>query len=279
MKWFSSTRRLALFDKGYLPFNNATNYFSIGSNTTQTVGNNHWTADEINFTLNVNNAVSKTFTARNTRLRILGNPTSGIFIGHQTYIDNPSGYTGTGGAIWGYFTFVNLERTVDEAIAGIFTAAAGSSGASGTPMIKGIQATAGGSHNGTLQNAIAGEFKYTTSASSPSTTDNAKIIRAFASSQSGVTTTLLQGLSFDGWVNGGGVVTTSCVICVDATVDIGATRHFIKSLSTSPSTFAGDIAVRDTTKGVILTSPDGTCYRFTVANGGALSAGAAVTCP
>ena len=41
----------------------------------------------------------------------------------------------------------------------------------------------------------------------------------------------------------------------------------------------GDLAVNDNTKGVILKSPDGTCYRFTVANGGALSAGASVTCP
>lgn len=42
---------------------------------------------------------------------------------------------------------------------------------------------------------------------------------------------------------------------------------------------SGDIAVMTTTKGLILKSPDGTCYRFTVANGGALSAGASVTCP
>lgn len=41
----------------------------------------------------------------------------------------------------------------------------------------------------------------------------------------------------------------------------------------------GDLAVMTNTKGLILKSPDGTCYRFTVANGGALSAGASVTCP
>lgn len=41
---------------------------------------------------------------------------------------------------------------------------------------------------------------------------------------------------------------------------------------------SGDVYVDTTTKGVILRSPDGTCYRVTVANGGALST-ASLTCP
>lgn len=41
----------------------------------------------------------------------------------------------------------------------------------------------------------------------------------------------------------------------------------------------GDVYVQNNARGMILKSPDGTCYRFTVANGGALNTGAAVTCP
>jgi hypothetical protein len=42
---------------------------------------------------------------------------------------------------------------------------------------------------------------------------------------------------------------------------------------------SGDVYVTNNTKGIILKSPDNTCYRFTVANGGTLNAGAAVACP
>lgn len=40
----------------------------------------------------------------------------------------------------------------------------------------------------------------------------------------------------------------------------------------------GDIVVTDATKGVVLKSANGTCYRLTVANGGAFGT-ASVTCP
>ena len=40
-----------------------------------------------------------------------------------------------------------------------------------------------------------------------------------------------------------------------------------------------DIASTTNGAGLILKSPDGTCYRFTVANGGTLSSGSSVTCP
>lgn len=45
----------------------------------------------------------------------------------------------------------------------------------------------------------------------------------------------------------------------------------IESLSTAPSTFAGDLEITDDEKGLILTSPNGTRYRLAVANDGTLS--------
>lgn len=76
-----------------------------------------------------------------------------------------------------------------------------------------------------------------------------------------------------------GVITNNYALHIDSTVDQGTNRWAIFSQSVAPSVLAGDVAISDTTKGIVLKSPDGTCYRFTVANGGALSAGAAITCP
>jgi hypothetical protein len=61
------------------------------------------------------------------------------------------------------------------------------------------------------------------------------------------------------------------------TVDvIQATINGTRSVAVTKD---GDVFVADNTRGFILKSPDGTCYRFTVANGGSLNAGASVTCP
>lgn len=51
---------------------------------------------------------------------------------------------------------------------------------------------------------------------------------------------------------------------------VGGTARAINSLSTLPSVFAGDVEV-SLGKGVILSSPNGTKYRITVANDGTLS--------
>jgi hypothetical protein len=49
-------------------------------------------------------------------------------------------------------------------------------------------------------------------------------------------------------------------------------------VSTAKIKSTGDIAITDSARGLILKAPNGTCYRVTVSNAGALVAGAA-TCP
>jgi hypothetical protein len=96
-----------------------------------------------------------------------------------------------------------------------------------------------------------------------------------------------KGVALQGWGPAtDGTYTNSYGIYADTSIDRGtANRFFIYSLSTSPSLFTGvvrvaeDVYVTDQSKGIVLRSPDGTCYRFTVANGGALNAGTAIKCP
>lgn len=58
------------------------------------------------------------------------------------------------------------------------------------------------------------------------------------------TFTDLRGISIDGWTNtGGNAYTTTYGIYIDNTIDLGATKYAIYSLSTSPSVFSGDVTV------------------------------------
>ncbi len=58
------------------------------------------------------------------------------------------------------------------------------------------------------------------------------------------------------------------------------TRGWVVKADGTISSIGGDVAASASSSyGFILRSPDNTCYRFTVANGGTLNAGASVTCP
>ena len=71
--------------------------------------------------------------------------------------------------------------------------------------------------------------------------------------------------------NGGELVGNKANLTVDGRVGIGTTNDNFESRLTVDG---GDIEVDDSASGLILRSPDGTRYRVTVANGGALSANA-----
>jgi len=80
----------------------------------------------------------------------------------------------------------------------------------------------------------------------------------------------LRGLDLSTWGDlAPGVVHVSRGIYADASIDKGdQDRHFIYSLSTSPSDFAGDLAVTDSTRGLVL--KDSVTHHFvriTLANG------------
>lgn len=105
-----------------------------------------------------------------------------------------------------------------------------------------------------------------------STITTADLLRGWLNNAQGHIVTL-NGISFDGWAapSGGGVVDNSNAININASTDIGTIRHCINSASTSASLFAGDLAMTDSSKGLILKSPNGHYWRVTVGNTGTLT--------
>lgn len=273
----SSLTTLKLIDKSYIPLLSGSSYLTVGTATALPVSNHFWAVD-VSLPISASGA-SKFFVGQRTNMAVSGNPSGAAIYGNFTTLTT-SGLSGANNRLYGVSGSIDLAFPATQAIGGYFSVIHGGSGASGTVDLVGVRGVAGLSHNGALTNAYAGDFYLQVSSSSASVTDNAYILRGRLLNNTGVTVTNVRGLSLAGWTAGGGVVENSAAIYADTSIDVGTvTRYFINSSSTSPSKLAGDIAITDTTKGIVLKSPDGTCYRFTVANGGVLSAGAAITCP
>lgn len=274
-----SAAELHLLDPAYTPSFSARSYLTVGTDTRVTVP----TADsligsDISLPVTVS-GTNKFYVGSNVDLDFQGTTTNPTIFGSRAAIfSNSLSPAGTGTMI-GTSASVDVGGPVLNAIGGSFSAATGSSGAAGTDTVIGVSSLVS-VHNAGMTNLFAGDFWVASSPSVPaSTATNAYGLRVRARANNGVTFTNLRFLSLaESSLSGTGSVGTSYGIYADSTIDLGATRYFIHSTSTSPSRFAGDVRISDTTKGIILTSPDGTCYRFTVANGGAFSAGAAVTC-
>lgn len=233
-----STSAFRLVDNSFTPFLSATNYFSIGSNSTITPGNVSWIPMQTYFTLDMTGSSSKFKMGSYTRIRTEGATGGGNGVyGHVIAMD-ASHSSGTEDTVAGVFASTDIQRPVTNGYGGIFSASHTSSGASGSVNIYGIQATAGMSHNGTLTNAFSGDFHLLSTPSTASTTDLGVIIRGRLTNQTGVTVTDLRGLSFSGWTNTG-TIGTSYAMYFDNSVGIGSTNWLIYSLATSPSFFAG----------------------------------------
>ena len=102
---------------------------------------------------------------------------------------------------------------------------------------------------------------------------SASLLKLYAQNATGSFTTI-KGIDLSNWSNGGGTWTTSYGIYIDSTIDRGATRYAIYSLSTSPSLFSGDILFGGTTSSFPKITRSGASLGFTLADG---SAGAHVT--
>jgi len=268
----SANLKLSLVDKDGTPYFSGVNYLFIGSNTTYAQPTaSHLTALQIRLPLTLA-GTSKYTIGQFVRMDLTGTPTTPSVFGHLVYIFTNTLQATGGSNLYGTYSLVDVGTVVNEAVGGSFTCAHGSSAASGSTTIVGIRAIGGMGHNGDLTNCYGGEFRISSSASSPSITTNNYIIKLMATVQSGCTATDLRGMHIGNWTNNG-TVTNSAGIYIDATIDVGATtKNAIKSLSTSPSEFAGDLEVTDSAKGVILKSPNGTRWRISVSNAGAISA-------
>lgn len=274
-----NTKRIRFFDPAFTgSFDTA--LYSFGTSTLYTVPTaNTFTASELSFPLSIS-GTSKNYVGSRHNLAFQGSTTSPTILGQWNTISTQTlGLTG-GGTLYGNFTSVDIAAPFTNVYGAYFAANAGGSGASGMGTITGILAATNPAHNGNTTNGFALDAWVTTSASDPSTITLSAGVRSRARFNPGVNHVTHRGIQITDWLSQGGTVENSVGLFIDNSIDVGTTsKYAILSTSTSAIKHAGDVYVTDTTKGIILKSPDGTCYRFTVANGGALSAGASVTCP
>lgn len=202
----------------------------------------------------------------------LGDPdTTRTVVGVQgsSYIRSPQAGLGAGGEF------------------NVFTG--GNQGAVNPTPLYGVRASAFGGHSGTSPLAVAGWFNVTNLGGGGvgNITEGIAVHALFDGGGPVTNYGTAKGIALQGWgPANGGSYTNTYGIYADTSIDRGtANRYFIYSLARSPSLFSGVVSVADdvyvtqNTKGLILKSPDGTCYRFTVANGGTLNRGTTIACP
>lgn len=214
--------------------------FSLGTSATFPLSGN-WIGHYQGFNSLGLSGDSKMFVARSNFARVLTtSATNSTF-----YLDLNSldwhGSSNTTNDLYGYALSLNADSQFDEVVGISSGTIHGGPSAAGSNRLVAIQGLAGGSHGGLLNTAIAGEFGYSTTAGIAATTTNATVLRATATNRTLTVATDLRGLSFDGWSNTG-TVTTSYGIYADSSIDLGATRWFIWSGSTSPSFLSGKLS-------------------------------------
>ena len=267
------------------PFWSGANPFGllqVGYGETQSlIAGQGFTGAEFNFPLNLN-SISGVLQGQAIALNLTGALTGGAVRAQSIDIFS-NGASGTGELV-GTDVNVDVGGAWTSVYGGRFTALAGNASAT-VGSFYGVQGVALAIHHNSATNAFGGDFAVSSAAGAPNTLTLGAAVNARALIRSGATFTSISGLRVADWQLVG-TAGTSYGIFIDSSIDVGSTaRWAFYSTSISPSLFSGvvrvaqDVYVTDNTKGIVLTSPDGTCYRYTAANGGALNAGVAIACP
>lgn len=189
----------------------------------------------------------------------------GAYTGANSYGNTTGGMTLVGIRGFAYVRSQNEE----EAYGGWFEAfEGGNSGGTNTTPLYGIYASAAGGHNGTTPLQVAGKFISTNLGGGGlgiiTEARGIEIIIDGAPSLTNYGTT--KGIALQGWTAAsGGTWETSYGIYADTSIDRGATKYFIYSLSNSPSLFTGEMIL-----GSKLTMTEQTAPAAPAANGGVL---------
>jgi hypothetical protein len=233
-------------DKNYQPFGgslNAACLFSAGSN--DNVSNNpgainvpgHAFGAAFDFKFNASGA-SPYLVGMLTRLDVRGPYTGTPFIvGHWVAVNNRVPQGASVSQVAGIYAAINLEGAASEAVG--VDASAFRGNANPCPKLVGVRGIA---QNGYLQadEVTGGDFMARTG-SMAATVLIARGVRGRIFVSSGHTINEARGLSLDAWSAAGATALKSIGIYADASIDIGAERYFIYSLSTSPSVFSAEI--------------------------------------
>lgn len=239
------TKTLKLLDKTYTPLlgPNVETYFNIGSETRIVIPTaSALTGMESDLPLTISGD-SKYYVGNRQKMDLQGTSISPQIIGSWTSLFTNALFLSGTSRIYGTYSNVDLGAPFTEAYGGLFTVNSGGSGATGAGTLVGVMGAVGMAHNANTDKAFAGDFWLCSSTSSPSVVNVAAAVRARATLQTGVTVSVLRGLSLTDWVNNGGAATISYGIYADASIDIGTTKYFIYSLSTSPSFLSGQLSV------------------------------------
>lgn len=277
-----------VYDQNYLTptFSPALSRFTLGSLNYQSVpaASNFIGLDNYN-RITLANTTSKTFMGSRDDLTLNGTPTgNSSIIGKLVNLASASTWNPSGSlsAVYGFWSNVDIaaQGGATEITGGRFRAIVGSVNVGNVTTLAGVRAFANYGYAATITDVIGVSASTQSASDFGGTATNIKLFHATkAITQSNATN--LFGLYVGNYNNTGtGTIMNSYGVYIDNTLDASGTNKYpIFSQSTAPSVFSGDVYVNDSTKGIILRSPDNTCYRFTVANGGTLNAGAAVTCP
>lgn len=253
----------------------ATNYFLLKGSVDNGVNQNLIGSEQgLTITQTTNNPF---IFGRYESLTVGGAYTGGNLQAAYWELSNRNSPNATTANLTGIGADVEIDSLAASGIGGVFSAITGGSGGGATPLIIGVNGI-GGTHNTTNPLVIGGRFELRNGLAGGGNTTIGIGAQSQLINYSG-TTTDGRGFSCDTWLLQAGSVTSSSCIYADTTIDtFGTTHYFINSLSASPSKINGDFAIVNNLKGVILKSPNGTCYRIAVDNAGSLST-ASVTCP
>lgn len=239
--FYSTAGGLRLLDKAHVPILSADTPFSVSSND-QVAGNagevttsNHYIGANIDQKITATGA-NKWYTGLRTQIRVGGDYTgSGYIYGHWVDVCNRLNTTATPNVV-ALAANVNLEGPATESVGAEITSFRGSTVA--CPSFTGVRVQAANGYS--TADSVIGVDSWVRAISSAATTTLGRGLRSRVSFAAGHTITEFRGLSLDSWSNSA-TVTTSYGIYADTSIDVGATKYFIYSLSASPSLITGPV--------------------------------------
>lgn len=242
--WDDVNNRLQLLDNTYVPVGSADTPFSISSNdfstpTPGTVTTSNWW---FNLTLDTKltaSGASKIYTGVYTNLTVGGSYTGGTLIGHWVNVSNELNEGNLTSELYGGNFTANADSDTGLAVGVYADAIKGNT--NNASVFKGVVGI-GAAGYGAATTITGGEFQARSAGGGALTAGTLRAVQAKINIFNSSTPTSARGLALEGWsINGS--VATSYGIYADTSIDIGTTKYFIYSLSTSPSLFSGNLTV------------------------------------
>lgn len=247
--WDNTNDILKLLDSSYSPLLGAKTFSTIGSSTA--INNSgHFLGTIYDVKLN-QTGTGHDIEGTYLNLNVAGTHTNDFMLGSFISLSNV-GDTGATNHLTGVEVFTNIERTAADGYGIDILSALGGSGASGTGKVVGIRSIAGVGHGASTPLAVAGHFEIDSQGNGAGTADLTHLLKLVYTNQATETLTDARGISLTGWTNLG-TITTSYGIYMDTSIDVGATKFALYSLSTSPSVLSGNLTINGTGKFFITT--------------------------